>query len=132
MNTYEDNIALIADLDVPNGLDQSRDAFAADFTWTYINPLLPDLDGTYHGLDGFKRFFDELGQLTDNTFSVEKAAIRALGPELVIVDAKPSMVIGGQAIETDAAVVWRIRDGRLAGAWDIPALYQGVRIATAA
>ena len=38
------------------------------------------------------------------------------------------MVLEGEQIETDAVVVWRIVEGKIVEAWDIPAVHSvGVR-----
>ena len=43
--------------------------------------------------------------------------------ELVVVHVKDTMVLEGSPIEIDAVVVWRMVDGRIAEAWDIPAVH---------
>jgi len=119
------NIDLIAGLPglIPDRLDEMRDRFADTFVWTYVNPGLPQIEGDYHGVDGLKDFFSRLGDLTGGTFSVRIQDAYALGDELVVAHANPAMTLEGQTFETDAAVVWRIVDGKITNAWDIPAIH---------
>lgn len=102
---------------------KSADLFAADFIWHYFNSQLPDLHGDYSGLNGLKTFFEELEVLTDGTFEVEPINTIAIGDELVVTHVKDRMTLKNQAIELDAVVVWRIVDGSIAEAWDIPSIY---------
>ena len=119
------NIDLIRPLPalIPNRLHEAKDRFADSFVWHYFNQEIPDLAGDYEGFDGLCAFFDKLGALTGGTFSVNAKDVWAIGDELVVAHANPAMTLEGQTFETDAAVVWRIVDGRIAEAWDIPALY---------
>lgn len=117
-----DMIAALPEL-IPDRLDEARDNFSDDFVWTYINPLLPQIEGDYSGVDGLKEFFHKLGELTGGTFGVRVKEAYPLGDELVVAHAAPGMTLDGETFETDAAVVWRIVDGKIKAAWDIPAVY---------
>jgi len=121
----QQNIDMIAALPelIPDRLDEARDNFSDDFVWTYINPLLPQIEGDYNGVDGLKEFFRKLGELTGGTFGVRVKNAYSLGDELVVAHAAPGMTLDGETFETDAAVVWRFVDGKIKAAWDIPAVY---------
>ncbi|MEO0962361.1 MAG: nuclear transport factor 2 family protein [Pseudomonadota bacterium] len=108
---------------IPDRLHEAKGLLADDFVWTYVNPLLPQIDGDYQGADGFTDFFRRLGDLTNGTFSVRAKDVSTFGDELVVVHAAPSMTLDGETFETNAAVVWRFVDGRIKQAWDIPAVY---------
>ena len=64
-----------------------------------------------------------MGSLTGGSFKVNPVAITPVGDELVVTQVKDTMVLQGQSIEVDAVVVWRILDGRIVEAWDIPAVH---------
>jgi len=106
----------------PNDVEGSADVFAENFIWHYFNQQLPDLQGDYVGFDGLKSFFAELANKTDGTFKVNPVSATAIGDEIVVVHSKNTMPYQGQQIEFDAVVVWRIVEGRIAEAWDIPAI----------
>lgn len=107
----------------PANLDAGRDNFSEDFIWHYFNPRLPDLQGDYVGLDGLKTFFEKLGATTKGTFRVEPISVATVGDELVTMHTRNRMVIDGETIATDVALVWRIVDGRIKEVWDIPSVY---------
>ena len=121
MSEEHPNLSLMQRLDLRN-LDSCADLFADDFVWHFFNPQLPDVQGDYVGVAGLQAFFDKLGATTGGTFSVEPVSIAAHGDELVVTCVRDTMTLGGTAIEIDAVVVWRIVNGRLAEAWDIPAI----------
>ncbi|GAA0477359.1 hypothetical protein GCM10009096_19060 [Parasphingorhabdus litoris] len=129
MNASEENVALLANLPDPTSpeIEQVRENFAEDFKWHYFNEGLPDLNKTYHGFDGWMQFFKDLAGKTGGTFGVNMKHVYPIGTELVVVHALPSMTIDGMSLETDAAVVWRIVDGKIAEAWDIPGLNSAIR-----
>ena len=43
--------------------------------------------------------------------------------ELLIVHVQDTMTLDGEALKIDAVVVWRIVNGLIAEAWDIPAVF---------
>ncbi|MEM9668708.1 MAG: nuclear transport factor 2 family protein [Pseudomonadota bacterium] len=126
---YQSNIDMIVDLPgrIPDRLDEVGDRFLPEFQWHYFNKGIPEINKTYDGLEGLKTFFADLGRITGGTFSVKAKTAYAIGSELVVVHAIPSMTIDGMKLETDAAVVWRIVDGKIAEAWDIPGLNSAIR-----
>ena len=73
------------------------------------------------------QFFRDLAGLTGGTFNVKIHKVDAIGTELVAVHAMPNMSLDGMDLETDAAVIWRIVDGKVAEAWDIPGLNSAIR-----
>ncbi|MEL6261991.1 MAG: nuclear transport factor 2 family protein, partial [Cyanobacteria bacterium J06626_6] len=113
------NVSLFNRLD-PANVAQSADIFAENFVWHFFNPQMPDLEGDYRGLEGLQRFFEELAMLTRGTFQVNPVSITPIGDELVIAHVKDRMILNDNAIEFDAVVVWRVVDGLLSEAWDIP------------
>ena len=116
------NVSLLKQFN-PSNIAGSADLFAENFVWHFFNPSLPDVQGDYVGLNGLQAFFEQLGALTDDSFQVEPISIIACGDELVVTHVKDRMIWGGRSIEIDAVVVWRIVDGRIAEAWDIPSVY---------
>ena len=121
MSEEHPNVSLLKRLDLRN-LEACADLFAADFVWHFFNDRLPDVQGDYVGLAGLKAFFDKLGAGTGGTFAVEPISVTPFGDELVVTHVRDTMTLQGTALEIDAVVVWRIVDGRLAEAWDIPAI----------
>jgi len=126
---HQANIDLIADLPdrIPQNLEEARDRFAGDFEWYYFNKSLPQINKTYKGFDGLMTFFDDLGALTGGSFRVSLKEIYSLGSEFVVVHACPAMRIDEMALETDAVVVWRIVEGKIAEAWDVPGINSAIR-----
>ena len=112
---------------IPDRLGEVRDRFADDFEWHYFNKELPEINKTYKGFDGLISFFDDLAGLTGGTFRVSVKEAYPIGSEFVVVHACPAMTIGGMSLETDAAVVWRFVDGKIAEAWDIPGIHSAIR-----
>lgn len=121
MTADHPNVRLLKQLDLGN-LEAMTDLFASDFVWHYFNSKLPDLEGDYAGLEGLQRFFRTLGGKSAGTFKVEPISVTAYGDELVVAHVRDTMAIDGQSIAIDALVVWRVVDGRIAEAWDIPAI----------
>ncbi len=121
MSEEHPNVSLLKRLNLGD-LDGSADLFAEDFVWRFFNPRLPDVQGDYAGLAGLRDFFEKLGAATGGTFAVEPISIAPFGDELVVTCVRDTMALGGMPLEIDAVVVWRIVGGRLAEAWDIPAV----------
>lgn len=122
MTEEHPNVSLLQRLDLRD-LEGSADLFSEDFVWHFFNPQLPDVQGDYVGVAGLQNFFQKLGGSTGGTFTVHPVTITPYGDELVITCVRDTMTLGGTSIEVDAVVVWRIVDGRLAEAWDIPAVH---------
>ena len=125
MSTEHPNVSLFNQLD-PANIAQSADLLSEDFVWHFFNPAIPQIEGDYVGLEGLQRFFDILSMMTDGTFQVDPISITPVGDELVIAHVKDRMTLNGKSIELDAVVVWRVVDGLLAEAWDIPSVYNDV------
>lgn len=104
----------------PNTL---AEVLAEDFIWHYYNPVLPELEGDYFGLSGLTDFFNRLAGRSKGSFKVNPISITPMGDELVVTHVKDNMNLGGQQIEVEAVVVWRLVDGKIKEAWDIPAVY---------
>ena len=122
MTKEHSNVSLLNRLDIRN-LAGSADLFAENFVWHFFNPSLPDVQGDYVGLNGLQTFFEKLAMVTDGSFEVEPISITPMGDELVVTHVKDRMTLEGRSIEIDAVVVWRIVDGCIAEAWDIPSVY---------
>ncbi|MEL7225936.1 MAG: nuclear transport factor 2 family protein, partial [Cyanobacteria bacterium J06576_12] len=122
MTTEHPNISLFNQLD-PSNVGQSADIFSENFIWHFFNPSIPQIEGDYVGIEGLQRFFEILSAMTEGTFQVEPISVTPVGDELVIAHVKDRMTLKGNSIELDAVVVWRVVDGLLAEAWDIPSVY---------
>ena len=116
------NLTLLSKLDIRD-LDTSAALFSDDFVWHYFNPNLPDLEGDYVGVDGFKKFFAILAGKTSATFKVEPISAMPFGDELVVVRTRNTMNLADDSIAVDVVVVWRIVDGKFAEGWDIPSAF---------
>lgn len=101
------------------GADQFLDE---NFVWHYINPRVRELEGDYQGLNGVRFFFKNLRNLTDNTFEIEPVSIVPFGEEFVVTHANLRLTLESKQIETEAIIVWRVHNGRIFEAWDIPSL----------
>jgi hypothetical protein len=96
--------------------------FADDFVFHYFNTQLPDLAGDHPGLDGMRSFFEQLQQVSDGTFRVEPVSLTPFGDELVAAHATITLSLAGTNLDLDALLVWRVFDGQVHEAWDIPAV----------
>lgn len=123
MNDVHPNIAVLSQFD-PTNAAGSADVLSETVTWHFFNPRLPDLQGDYVGPHRLGHFFGTLNELTNGTFKVNPISITPVGDELLVAHCRNSMILDGQPIETDAVVVWRIVNGKIAEVWDIPAVYQ--------
>ena len=54
---------------------------------------------------------------------MQPVSINPMGDELLVTHVRDQMHLDGVTLETDAVVVWRIVDSRIAEAWDIPAVF---------
>lgn len=122
MTEEHPNLALLSKLDIRD-LNASAALFSSDFVWHYFNPKLPDVEGDYIGVNGLKEFFSKVAGKTGGTFRVEPISVIPFGEELVVVHARDTMEFKDNSIALDVAVVWRIVDGKLAEAWDIPSAF---------
>ncbi|MDY6936492.1 MAG: nuclear transport factor 2 family protein [Cyanobacteriota bacterium] len=121
MNEQHPNVAILSQLDIGN-LTEATELFSENFIWHFFNPKLPDVQGDYFGLEGLQVFFEKLAKITNGSFSVEPISIAPIGDELVVTHVRDRMILEESTIELDAVVVWRIVDGYIAEAWDIPAV----------
>ena len=115
------NLSLMKHLNLKD-LDACETMFADDFVWHYFNQRMPEIDGVYRGVDGLKNFFAKLGKNSNGDFEVNPIDIRTAGDELVVTQVRNCMTLDSTSFEFDAVVVWRIVNGKLAEAWDIPAV----------
>lgn len=121
-DTMHPNLSIMNRLDIKN-LDACADVFADNFVWHYFNPKLPKLEGNYQGVSGLKSFFSKLSETGNGVFQVNPVDVRAVGDELVFVQVCNQLALEDGPIEFDAIVIWRIVDGKIAEAWDIPAVH---------
>jgi ketosteroid isomerase-like protein len=98
------------------------DLFAGDFVFRFFNPHLEDLNGDHRGYEGFRSLFERLHQASDTGFHNEPHSLTPYGDELVVAYATNTVSFAGTVLDVDAIVVWRIVDGRISEAWDIPAI----------
>ncbi|NHF59693.1 ester cyclase [Flavobacteriaceae bacterium TP-CH-4] len=122
MSTAHPKITLLQQLDLTN-LATAKDIIAEYRVWHYFNPRLPQIQGDYVGIEGFRDFFGKMAQTTSGSFKVNPISITPIGDELVITHVRNTMLLEGKPIEIDAVVVWRIVNGKITEAWDIPAVY---------
>ena len=122
MTDEHPNVSLLSRLDLGD-LAGSADLFSEGFVWHYFNSRLPDIQGDYVGVAGLQTFFEKLGATTDGTFRVEPISITPVGDELVVTHVQNRLVVESTPIAVDAVVVWRMVGGRIAEAWDIPAVH---------
>lgn len=114
------NLSVMEKLDVCN-LDDCSDLFAKDFVWHYFNPRWLKVEGDYQGVAGLKAFFAEMSESSNGALQVHPVQTKAMGDELVVVHARNRFVSADEGVaEFDAVVVWRIVDGKITEAWDIP------------
>ncbi len=112
------NVALLKRLDLRD-LAASEGLIAEDVIWHYANPNLPDLEGTYEGLDGVRTFFAAVAGKSGGTFQINPMSVTPIGDELVVVHARNTATVEGRAVAVDVVVVWRIVGGRVVEVWDI-------------
>lgn len=115
------NLSLLGELNLAD-LNSCKSIIADDFVWHYYNSHLPELNGDHFGIDGWKSFFAKLGKKSNRTFRQKLIDGRAAGDELVVTQVCNTMALEGRSFEVDAVVVWRIVNGKIAEAWDIPAV----------
>ncbi len=96
--------------------------FADDFVFHYYNTQLPDLAGDYQGLDGMKNVFTRLHETSGGTFRVEPISLTPFGDELVAAHVTNRLSVAGTDRELDALIIWRVFEGQVHEAWDIPAV----------
>ncbi len=102
--------------------DRDDHPFADDFVFHFFNPQLPDLDGDYHGVDGIAGFFERLGELSETGFDQVHHSLQPCGDELLVAFVTNTLSFDAATIDVDAVVVWRVLDGKIHEAWDIPAV----------
>lgn len=122
MTQEHPNVALMKRLNLRD-LASCAYLFAPDFVWHYINPNLPEIEGDYAGLAGLQIFFAALTSKTGGSFKVQPISVNAFGDELVVTHVRNSMSLENRAIAVDAIVVWRVVNGAIAEAWDIPSAH---------
>lgn len=115
------NMSLVTQLNLKN-LDACETIFADDFVWHYFNQRMPEIDGVHRGVDGLKNFFAKLEKNSHGSFEANPIDIRTVGDELVVTQVRNRMTLDRTSFEFDAVVVWRIVNGKIAEAWDIPAV----------
>ena len=119
------NLSIMKSLDI-NNLDDCSEIFADHFVWHYFNPKLPEIQKEHLGVSGLKEFFSKMNIACNGKLQVNPVEAFPIGDELVVVHACNRLVPGDGAdgtIEFDAVVVWRIVDGKITEAWDIPGVH---------
>ena len=105
----------------PTNLAASVDAFSEGVVFHYFNPALPDMQADYVDRDDLPTFFEKLTEVRGPAFKVNPATAKAMGDELVVSHVKNTLPVQERSAEVDAVVIWRIVDGQITEAWDIPA-----------
>ena len=116
------NIELISKLDIRD-LESCAGLFSDDFVWHYVNPNLPELEGDFIGVDGLKTFFGTLAGTTGGSFEATPVSATPIGDEFIVVHVRDTMMLAGRPIALDAVVLWRVAEGKLCEAWDIPSAH---------
>ena len=115
-------LALVGEL-IRSGFAERRDhPFAEDFVFHFFNRQLPQLEGDYHGFDGIAELFQRLGEFSEDGFRQVHHSVTPCGDELLVAFVTNTVGFHGTAIDVDAVVVWRVFDGKVQEAWDIPAV----------
>lgn len=122
MENLHPNMAVLQRLDLGK-MEACAAVMTQDFVWHYINPVMPELHGDYEGIEGFADFFSKLADSTGGTFKLNVISSMPAGDELVVTHVKDRMVLNGKRMEIDAVLVWRMVDGLIREAWDIPAVH---------
>lgn len=117
-----DLIVRVGELIQTDFANADEDLFADDFVFHYFNPNLPHLNGDHRGLDGLRGFFGQLSGDSGEGFHNEPHVLTPFGDELLIATATNTVEFGGAKLDVDAVVVWRVVEGRIQEAWDIPAI----------
>ena len=121
MDKEHPNITVMKNFN-PANVAASEGIIAKDAVFHFFNSQLPDVQGDYVGPKGFQAFFEKMGKRSKGTFKVNPVSITPIGDEFVVVHVIDAIVLEGRPIELDAVVVWRIVDGKITEAWDIPAV----------
>lgn len=122
MNEEHPNISVLKRFN-PKNHETASEILAEDVVFRYFNPKFPEIEGNYVGIEGFMDFFKKMATHTKGTFQTKPISIFPVGDEFVVTYVQHSMVLNGQQIAPKALVVWRIVDGKIKDAWDIPAVY---------
>ena len=122
MQTDHPNIDIVSRIN-RDDMAASSDLFHPDVVWHFFNPMVPDVAGSYQGLDGIAEFFRKVRSLGKGSFRIQPSGAWAAGDELVVVQTRNQLGDGDTATSFDVVVVWRVVDGRVKEVWDIPALY---------
>jgi len=121
----DENIKLVAQAGALIGsgfADRDNHPFADDFVFHYFNPQLPDLNGDYYGFDGIANLFKRFEEISETGFRNVPHSLTPCGDELLVASATNTLSFDGMVIDVDAVVVWRVFDGQIHEAWDIPAV----------
>lgn len=113
----DDNVEIVR-----RGLENPADAsvFSDDLVWHFTGQL-PGLRSEYRGRDAFlSEFLGKTMEITGGTFAIEPLDVRAAGPELVVAHLRITMTVDGLARSGDDVVVYRVIDGKVAEAYDVP------------
>lgn len=94
--------------------------FTEDVVWHFTGRV-PGLASDYRGREAFlSDFLGRLMELTGGSFAVEALDVRAAGAELVVAHLRISMTVDGVTRAGHDVVVYRVIEGKVAEAFDIP------------
>jgi ketosteroid isomerase-like protein len=117
-----DAVAEVGALIASGFTDGDREVVADDFVFHFFNPRLPHLAGDHEGYEGTRHLFERLEAESDSGFVNQPHSLTPYGDELVVAYATNTVSFGGTELDVDAVVVWRVVDGVVTEAWDIPAV----------
>jgi len=99
-------------------LDALPDLLTEDLVWHFYGGV-EGIATDHHGLDNiYANLWGKLFEVTGGTFAVEPVSISAAGDELVMAHVK--VTIGVDVRPIDAVAVYRVSNGRITEAFDIP------------
>ncbi len=98
--------------------DSFPDLLTEDLVWHFYGDV-EGIDVDHHGRDNVSaNLWAKLFEASGGAFAVAPVSISAAGDELVTAHVKVTIAFDTPPI--DAVVVYRMRDGRIAEAWDVP------------
>ena len=116
-NIADGNVAVVTR--ALTDLESLPDLLSEDLVWHFFGSL--DGVATDHvGLENvYANFWGKLFEISEGHFAVEPVNVWAAGDELVVAHVRVTM--GADGSTTDAVEVYRLRDGFITEAFDVPA-----------
>lgn len=118
MTETQPAMAVLERLDTTD-ITASAHLFAKNAVWHYSNPNLPELQGDHVGREGIGAFFAALAEKSHGTFRIEPVSATPVGPELVVVQSRNTLILDARSVTIDVVAVWRIVAVQILEVWDI-------------